>query len=291
MAKENVNELYEEEYDDNADDESNSDFDVEYSDGDIPVDKVYSPKKSVKVGRQWLIIFQLAICGAAMLFLVALKLIGGSFSDTVISWYKASYENSVFTNQDGKNDISIFNKNNSDSTNNEKKPEESSNGSKAENDKKQKTPDDTSSLKTSEAKKDDLAKSTKVFLPLKKGTITSAYGERVDDTTGETSFHKGLDIGADLGEPVYSLYDGTVKTAEESPSYGNYIVLSHSGGTQTLYAHCSELCVKVGDTVKQGEKIAEVGSTGDSTGNHLHIEVIKDNKNIDPAALIGNAYG
>lgn len=291
MAKNNVNEEFEEEYHDKADEEITDDFDGEYSDGDIPVDKISLPKKPIKVGRQWLIIFQLAFCGAAMLFLVALKLIGGSFSDTVISWYKDSYQNSIFTNQEGKNDISIFNQNGSDSADKENKPEENSKGAKTDNDKEQKKTDNASSLKTSEVKKDDLAKSTKAFLPLENGTITSSYGERVDDITGETSFHKGLDIGADYGEAIYSLYDGTVDIAEESPSYGNYIVLLHGDGTKTLYAHCSKLCVKKGDTVKQGEKIAEVGSTGDSTGNHLHIEVIKNDKNIDPTAIIGSTYG
>lgn len=101
------------------------------------------------------------------------------------------------------------------------------------------------------------------------GTITSRFGIRSRDN------HKGIDIGADKGTPIYAAASGTVYVSQYgySGGYGNYIILSHGNGIQTLYGHCSELCVSAGETVSQGQLIARVGSTGISTGNHLHFEV------------------
>lgn len=101
------------------------------------------------------------------------------------------------------------------------------------------------------------------------GTITSRYGLRSRDN------HKGIDIGANKGTPIYAAASGTVTVSQYgySGGYGNYIILSHGNGVQTLYGHCSELCVSAGQYVSQGQLIAKVGSTGNSTGNHLHFEV------------------
>lgn len=101
------------------------------------------------------------------------------------------------------------------------------------------------------------------------GTITSRFGIRSRDN------HKGLDIGADKGTPIYAAASGTVTVSQYGygGGYGNYVMISHGNGVQTLYGHCSELCVSVGEYVSQGQLIAKVGSTGISTGNHLHFEV------------------
>lgn len=101
------------------------------------------------------------------------------------------------------------------------------------------------------------------------GTLTSRYGLRSRDN------HKGIDIGASTGTPIYAAASGTVQVSQYgySGGYGNYIILSHGNGIQTLYGHCSELCVSVGEYVSQGQLIAKVGSTGISTGPHLHLEV------------------
>lgn len=101
------------------------------------------------------------------------------------------------------------------------------------------------------------------------GTITSRFGNRSRDN------HKGLDIGAPKGTPIYAAASGKVYVSQYGygGGYGNYIILSHGNGVQTLYGHCSELCVSVGEQVAQGQLIAKVGSTGISTGNHLHFEV------------------
>lgn len=101
------------------------------------------------------------------------------------------------------------------------------------------------------------------------GTITSRFGNRSRDN------HKGLDIGASKGTPIYAAASGTVTVSQYGygGGYGNYVMISHGNGVQTLYGHCSELCVSVGEYVSQGQLVARVGSTGVSTGNHLHFEV------------------
>lgn len=114
--------------------------------------------------------------------------------------------------------------------------------------------------------------------------ISSGYGYRTYYYYGKkvTDFHSGVDIPSAVGTDIYAVQDGKVVVATSHYSYGNYIVVDHGGGISTLYAHCSKLLVKVGDTVKQGDHIAEMGSTGNSTGPHLHIEVRVNGKHQDP---------
>ena len=115
-------------------------------------------------------------------------------------------------------------------------------------------------------------------------TITSSFGERVDPITGEVSFHTGTDIAAPEGTPILAAADGIVTIANSTNlrhSYGYYVKLQHEDGYETLYAHCSALCVTAGQEVQQGEVIGFVGSTGDSTGNHLHFEVREDGVRVD----------
>lgn len=102
-------------------------------------------------------------------------------------------------------------------------------------------------------------------------TLTSKYGWRT--LYGRSEFHLGTDIPAPRGTPIQAAKTGKVTTSTSHYSYGNYVVVSHSDGTQTLYAHMSQRAVSVGQVVSQGEVIGYVGSTGNSTGNHLHFEV------------------
>lgn len=94
--------------------------------------------------------------------------------------------------------------------------------------------------------------------------------------------HAGVDLAANMGDPIKAARDGTVLSAGEIQGYGQTIVLSHADGTRTLYAHCSALHVKAGDKVKQGQVIGLVGSTGQSTGPHLHFEIIVNDHARDP---------
>ena len=109
------------------------------------------------------------------------------------------------------------------------------------------------------------------------GTITSQFGHRVDPITGEVSSHTGTDIACAEGTPILAAADGIVTVANGldswGGSYGYYIQIDHGGGLETLYAHCSSICVTTGQQVQAGEVIGYVGHTGRATGNHLHFEV------------------
>lgn len=118
------------------------------------------------------------------------------------------------------------------------------------------------------------------------GALGSPFGSRINPISKKKEFHKGVDIKANSSTPIKSALDGTVFAAEYEKSYGNYIILNHSDGITTLYAHCSKLLVKNGQKVKKGQIIALVGSTGNSTGPHLHFEVHKDGKLLDPLSFI-----
>ncbi len=104
-------------------------------------------------------------------------------------------------------------------------------------------------------------------------TITSHFGGRADPITGVWSSHGGTDIRAPYGTPILSANDGVVIFSGWHYSYGNYVIVDHGGGIATLYAHASKLLVSKGDPVLKGDPVALVGSTGYSTGNHLHLEV------------------
>ena len=113
-------------------------------------------------------------------------------------------------------------------------------------------------------------------------TITSYFGTRVDPISGEIKTHGGTDIAAPGGTPILAAADGTVVVASyDADGYGFYVKLKHDDTYSTIYGHCSALLVSAGQTVKQGQIIAKVGSTGYSTGNHLHFEVIQNGVRVD----------
>lgn len=113
-------------------------------------------------------------------------------------------------------------------------------------------------------------------------TITSPYGMRLHPILKIYRLHTGMDIGAPLGAYAVAANDGIVTKSTYSTSYGNMVIVNHGGGISTLYAHGSELIADVGDKVKRGDPVLKVGSTGWSTGPHLHFEIIIKGKTIDP---------
>jgi len=115
-----------------------------------------------------------------------------------------------------------------------------------------------------------------------KGRLTDSYGFRNDPFTNVRAFHAAVDLAAPIGVPIKAAMDGKVAYVGNSASYGKFVILSHAGGYQTLYAHMSVIAVKQGDTVIQGNKIGEVGTTGKSTGPHLHFAIYKNNKPVNP---------
>ncbi|MCM1319222.1 MAG: M23 family metallopeptidase [Muribaculaceae bacterium] len=117
---------------------------------------------------------------------------------------------------------------------------------------------------------------------IKDYTMSSGYGHRVDPVYGGTAFHAGLDFAAPTGTPVYATADGVVEAATRAGGYGNKIDISHGYNYLTRYAHLSKIDVSPGQQVKRGDKIGEVGSTGKSTGPHLHYEVRFKNEPQNP---------
>lgn len=117
--------------------------------------------------------------------------------------------------------------------------------------------------------------------------ITSGFGNRAQPTAGASTNHKGIDIGASYGASIVAAASGRVTTAAYSSSAGNYVVISHGNGLSTVYMHCSALYVSAGQTVSAGQSIAAVGSTGYSTGNHLHFGVIKNGSYVNPLGYVG----
>lgn len=118
------------------------------------------------------------------------------------------------------------------------------------------------------------------------GVITEPYGPRVNPVTGNPGFHHGIDIGAPFGTPIYASAGGTVAYAGYWGDYGNIVIINHPEGSQTFYAHCQSIYVSVGEQVSQGQTIGEVGSTGMSTGPHLHFELRINGSSVNPLSYI-----
>ncbi|WP_455581977.1 M23 family metallopeptidase [Dysosmobacter sp.] len=118
------------------------------------------------------------------------------------------------------------------------------------------------------------------------GTVSSGFGYREHPVEGEERFHYGLDIAADEGTAVECFADGTVKAVGESSSYGKYVIVSHQGGYDTLYAHCSKITVSSGTAVTEGQTIAKVGQTGIATGPHLHFELHRNGVYLNPVYYV-----
>lgn len=124
--------------------------------------------------------------------------------------------------------------------------------------------------------------------PTDPDTITSHFGIRNDPFNANTSMHTGTDFGAPTGTNVYAGAEGKVIKAESYGGYGNAVIIQHSEVYQTLYAHLSELKVTSGDIVKKGQLVGLIGSTGRSTGPHLHYEIIKNDVPINPEEYLNN---
>lgn len=125
--------------------------------------------------------------------------------------------------------------------------------------------------------------------PVKSGWLTSTYGWRTDPFTGKRNFHSGVDYAASHGADVVAVASGLVIWAGRDGGYGNLVAIDHGDGFVTRYAHNKDLVVTTGDTVEKGQTIAHMGSTGHSTGTHVHFEVLLNNKKINPMKFIRRA--
>ena len=123
--------------------------------------------------------------------------------------------------------------------------------------------------------------------PVEDGWLSSRYGKRNDPFSGKQDFHKGLDFAGKKGSEVIAVGDGVVSWAGKKSGYGKLIEINHGNGYATRYGHNQSHMVKVGDTVKKGQQIALMGSSGRSTGPHVHFEVLRNGKKVNPSEFIG----
>ncbi|MBN6149990.1 M23 family metallopeptidase [Xanthomonas sp. AmX2] len=125
-------------------------------------------------------------------------------------------------------------------------------------------------------------------MPIRNSYITSGFGGRADPFGGGAANHKGIDFHANVGDPVLAVADGVVSYSGVRGGYGNVVEVDHGNGYVTRYAHNSRLSVKVGDLVRVGQQVAKAGSTGRSTGAHVHFEVWKDGRVMNPRQFLGD---
>lgn len=147
-------------------------------------------------------------------------------------------------------------------------------------------------LQTLEALLADRKLQSDVFLagrPIKKGWMSSRFGRRTDPFTGGADWHQGVDFAAKEDSEIIAVASGVVTWSDERYQYGKMVEINHGNGFTTRYAHCKSLSVKAGDIVKKGQTIGLVGSTGRSTGPHVHFEVHKHGRVVDPASYIHRA--
>ncbi len=127
---------------------------------------------------------------------------------------------------------------------------------------------------------------TNTHFPLESATVTSPYGTRTDPVTNKPlSTHHGIDLASSEGSKIYCYMSGTVKSVENNEIFGNCVLIDH-GEISSFYAHMSEVCVAEGESVMAGDSIGVIGSTGKSTGTHLHFEIRKDGQRVDPAGYL-----
>jgi murein DD-endopeptidase MepM/ murein hydrolase activator NlpD len=142
-----------------------------------------------------------------------------------------------------------------------------------------------SSVRVDVERQEALAAATPSIWPAY-GWLSGTFGRRRDPFTGQPAFHQGLDISTEKGQPVYATANGVVQSAAYTGEYGNLIVLKHDFGLSTRYGHLSRFNVKAGAQVKRGDVIGFVGSTGRSTGSHLHYEILANGKLLNPLQLL-----
>lgn len=233
---------------------------------------------------------QMAACLILLLVVILIKNINTPFTNYVTDKVRFVLEqnieiNNIFKTVDnalGKLKPDNSSKDSTDNKGNVKDDSSLTDTSNNTNNIKSNTPE-TSVLSASTENGSDLTVS--MITPVK-GVLSSGYGERKDKLTGLVKQHEGVDIGATDGDDISAVLDGTVVDTGNSKSYGKYIRIRHDERFETLYAHCSVVSVVQGQEIKQGDIIGKVGNTGASTASHLHFEVWKDGKHVNPLEYI-----
>ena len=229
-------------------------------------------KKDRKAGKllrsRFLISIQVGACLIILVAALGIRLVGGSIYETVNRWYVGSVNESIMVNVTKDDLLEIFQKNTSSVSD----TDVAQTGAKPQ----------ANTLAVTYGKNQEGPVTLSVLLksPVANGAISSSFGER------DGKFHQGLDIAADTDTPITASLTGTVKEAGENDSYGKYVLLDHGSGIETRYAHCNSISVKQGDHVNMGDEIAKVGSTGDSSGPHVHLELLIDGTPYNPQTVL-----
>ncbi|MBR4869051.1 MAG: M23 family metallopeptidase [Clostridia bacterium] len=248
---------------------------------------IQPPARSKKDSVVRLALGQITICLFVLVATLGLRLAGGSFYETVRNQYLQRFEETTDLSQIMKpqdepiqtqTDIVVHS-----SATIQPTPTDLALSGGDSFDDSLALKDDTTML-TNTHYQSELVENAMIS-PLK-GEITSPFGYRIHPVYGTRLFHNGVDIAAAQGTPIQAALSGRVIAAEYNGSYGNYIILDHGNDFCTVYAHCSQLKVLKGDLVSQKDPIATVGSTGVSTGPHLHFEVRRGEERVDPELLV-----
>lgn len=227
--------------------------------------KIYNPMQS-------LIVVQMIFCGIILLAIILLRTISENSFNNLKKWYDEKINDSLVVSNSFNDYKQVL-----------------SNAIKSYSDTGVYIKDYHNHLTTKTLSPVPVSLTTSLSSPISKdGIITSKFGNRKDPITGEEKFHKGIDISADDTTQIYPVISGIVSDVNENSSYGKYIIIDHGNNIKSLYAHCSDVIVKKGDSVSVDAPIAHVGNTGHSTGNHLHLELLVDGQNLDPEPLISD---
>ena len=197
-------------------------------------------------------------------------------------------ENGIITNNDNEiNSESMQNTQESEESQKETTNNQETNGIGGAEEEQQTSIQNTNETQELSQEEKDIAniKATTTFIKPIEGTISSKYGQREPTTATVPKNHTGVDIAANLGTKIKSATEGEVVIASEEGDYGKHLKIQ-IGEVSIIYAHCNNLYVKQGDKVSQGQEIAEVGSTGNSTGPHLHFEIRNSERTIDPEKIL-----
>ena len=197
-------------------------------------------------------------------------------------------ENGIITNNDNEiNSESMQKTQESEESQKETTNNQETNGIGGAEEEQQTSTQNTNETQELSQEEKDIAniKATTTFIKPIEGTISSKYGQREPTTATVPKNHTGVDIAANLGTKIKSATEGEVVIASEEGDYGKHLKIQ-IGEVSIIYAHCNNLYVKQGDKVSQGQEIAEVGSTGNSTGPHLHFEIRNSERTIDPQKIL-----
>lgn len=197
-------------------------------------------------------------------------------------------ENGIITNNDNEiNSESMQKTQESEESQKETTNNQETNGIGGAEEEQQTSTQNTNETQELSQEEKDIAniKATTTFIKPIEGTISSKYGQREPTTATVPKNHTGVDIAANLGTKIKSATEGEVVIASEEGDYGKHLKIQ-IGEVSVIYAHCNNLYVKQGDKVSQGQEIAEVGSTGNSTGPHLHFEIRNSERTIDPQKIL-----